>query len=295
MLANFEPRNTGGTERVWTGRYRNLHNLPHWHLENELICVEQGCVTVSHNHQEYTLTAGESIFLSSGEIHYIKSKPDSITAITLFDAALTAPLTSHYQLCCAKLSGDYDIADVFSRIQRERTEKRPFFEQQTCVLITELMIRIFRGEHCMPALSRQEHSSIDNYKDLLDEIDKNYNYITFSDAAAFMGLSEPYFSRFFRKISGMTFSRYLNTVRLEHAIAMLLENPRKHSVTEIASLCGFETIRHFNRVFRDITGMSPRELPANYVPDFKPICRIADAFDPTLQSSELLTESDTQE
>lgn len=295
MLANFEPRNTGGTERVWTGRYRNLHNLPHWHLENELICVEHGCVTVSHNHQEYTLTAGESIFLSSGEIHYIKSEPDSITAITLFDAALTSPLTNHYQLCCAKLSGDYDITNVFAHIQKERTEKSPFFEQQTCVLITELMIQIFRGEHCMPAVSRQEHSSIDNYKNLLDEIDKNYNYITFSDAAAFMGLSEPYFSRFFRKISGMTFSRYLNTVRLEHAIAMLLENPRKHSVTEIASLCGFETIRHFNRVFRDITGMSPRELPANYVPDFKPICRIEDAFNPTLQSSELLTESDTQE
>lgn len=293
MLANFEPRNTGGTERVWTGRYRNLHNLPHWHLENELICVEQGCVTVSHNHQKYTLVSGESIFLSSGEIHYIKSEPDSITAITLFDAALTAELTSHYQLSCAKLSGDYNIETVFWHIQKERSEKKPFFEQQTSVLITDLMIRIFRGEPCMPAASRQEHSSIDNYKDLLDEIDKNYNYITFSDAAAFMGLSEPYFSRFFRKISGMTFSRYLNTVRLEHAIAMLLENPRKHSVTEIASLCGFETIRHFNRVFRDVTGMSPRELPASYVPDFKPICRIEDAFNPTLQTSELLTEPDS--
>ena len=110
-----------------------------------------------------------------------------------------------------------------------------------------------------------------------------------------MGLSEPYFSRFFRKISGMTFSKYLNTVRLEHAIRMLQEHPRRLSVTEIASRCGFETIRHFNRVFRDITGMSPRELPANYVPDFKPIRRIEDAFNPTLQSSELLTEPDTQE
>ena len=144
MLANFEQRDTSGAERVWTGRYRNLHNLPHWHLENELICVEQGTVTVSHNHQEYTLTAGESIFLASGEIHYIKSDPDSITAITLFDVALTADLTSHYQLCCAKLSGSYPILDTFSKIQKERTLKKPFFEQQTCVLITELMIHIFR-------------------------------------------------------------------------------------------------------------------------------------------------------
>ena len=280
---------------MWTGRYRNLHNLPHWHLENELICVEQGIVTVSHNHQEYTLTAGESIFLASGEIHYIKSDPDSITAITLFDVALTADLTSHYQLCCAKLSGSYPILDTFSKIQKERTLKKPFFEQQTCVLITELMIHIFREEAYTPLISRPEHSSIDNYKHLLDEIDANYSYITFSDAAAFMGLSEPYFSRFFRKISGMTFSKYLNTVRLEHAIHMLQEHPRRLSVTEIASRCGFETIRHFNRVFRDITGMSPRELPSNYVPDFKPIRRIEDAFNPTLQSSELLTEPDTQE
>ena len=97
MLANFEQRDTSGAERVWTGRYRNLHNLPHWHLENELICVEQGTVTVSHNHQEYTLTAGESIFLASGEIHYIKSDPDSITAITLFDVALTADLCQAFR------------------------------------------------------------------------------------------------------------------------------------------------------------------------------------------------------
>ena len=89
----------------------------------------------------------------------------------------------------------------------------------------------------------------------------------------------------------MTFSRYLNTVRLEHAISMLQDPTQKLSVTEVASRCGFDTIRHFNRVFRDITGMTPRELPQNYVPDFKPICRIEDAFNPTLQSSELLTES----
>ena len=107
MLANFEKRAYNGTERVWTGRYRNLHNLPHWHLENELICVEQGQATVSHNHQEYLLTEGDAIFLGSGEIHYIKSDPDSITAITLFDAALTASLTNCCQLCCAKLSTDY--------------------------------------------------------------------------------------------------------------------------------------------------------------------------------------------
>ena len=209
--------------------------------------------------------------------------------------ALTADLTSIINSAVPSFPAVIRSWILFRKFRKNETLKKPFFEQQTCVLITELMIHIFREEAYTPLISRPEHSSIDNYKHLLDEIDANYSYITFSDAAAFMGLSEPYFSRFFRKISGMTFSKYLNTVRLEHAIHMLQEHPRRLSVTEIASRCGFETIRHFNRVFRDITGMSPRELPSNYVPDFKPIRRIEDAFNPTLQSSELLTEPDTQE
>ena len=49
MLANFEKRKYNGKERVWSGRYRYLRNLPHWHLECELIYVEQGEITVSHN------------------------------------------------------------------------------------------------------------------------------------------------------------------------------------------------------------------------------------------------------
>lgn len=86
----------------------------------------------------------------------------------------------------------------------------------------------------------------------------------------------------------MTFSQYLNTVRLEKAIDLLNQNQEHLSMTEIASRCGFDTIRHFNRIFKDITGMSPRELPPDYVLEIQPIRTIEAAFDPTLKSSELL-------
>lgn len=288
MLANFEPRNYEGKERVWTGRYRSLHNLPHWHLESELLYVEQGQTFISHNHQEYSLSEGDAIFLGSGEIHYIKSESDSIVAITMFDSSLITDLNDTMQLSSAKLEHHYPIPEYFANIRRELNDQPPFFELQSCEYIISLMIQIFRKEKLNPKTSSQEHSSIANYKNLLAEIEKKYGYITFSDAAAFMGLSEPYFSRFFRKISGMTFSQYMNTVRLEHAVEMLKNNKDHLPVTEIASRCGFDTIRHFNRVFRDITGMSPRQMPEDYVPDFQPIRTIPEAFDPTLQSSELL-------
>lgn len=288
MLANFEKRNYEGKERVWTGRYRNLHNLPHWHLESELIYIEKGTVTVSDNHRRYTLDSGDAVFLGSGEIHYIKSGEDSIVEMALFDSALIQDLLGRYQLCQAKLTHPYPILECLAEIRGELAQRRPFFELQCCESIVSLMIRIFRGEELEERAAAGEGSSISRYKRLLDEIEQKYSRITFSEAAAFMGLSEPYFSKFFRKISGMTFSQYLNSVKLKHAVELLQDKNADLSITEISVRCGFDTIRHFNRVFKQLTGMSPRQIPPDYVLDDRPIRTIQDAFNPTLQNSELL-------
>lgn len=37
MLAKFEKRAYAGNEHVWVGKYRNLHNISHWHMEHELL------------------------------------------------------------------------------------------------------------------------------------------------------------------------------------------------------------------------------------------------------------------
>lgn len=287
MLANFEKRVYEGKEQVWTGRYRGLTNLPHWHLECELIYTELGQLRVSHNQTEYLLQQGDAIFLESGEIHYIKSDSDSVAAVIMFDADLLQDM-KQYHLKNAKLSHSYAFSERFEEIHRELTLRPPFFELQSCQSVLSLMIEIFRGEEIIEKSSDLQSSSIQKYKGLLSEIEEKYSYITFSDAAAFMGLSEPYFSKYFHKISGMTFSRYLNLVRLEHAITLLKADGHL-SVTEIALQCGFDTIRHFNRVFKDATGMTPSRMPRDYVLNAKPIRTIRDAFDPTLQTSELLT------
>ena len=291
MLANFEKRSYEGKERVWVGRYRNLHNLPHWHLESELIYIERGKTFISHNHQEYSLDSGDAVFLNSQAIHYIKSEEGSIVGMALFDSAIIHDLVSRYRLKRAKLEHAYPIKECFAGIRRELSDRPPFFELQCREAIASLMIQIFRGEDLVEKTAKEEGTAISNYKNLLDEIENKYSYITFSDAAAFMGLSEPYFSKFFRKISGMTFSQYLNIVKMEHAIEMLQDNPSRLSVTEVSTQCGFNTIRHFNRIFKDITGISPRQLTSDYVLDIRPIRTMQDAFNPTLQNSELLQET----
>jgi len=84
----------------------------------------------------------------------------------------------------------------------------------------------------------------------------------------------------------MSFSDYLNIIRIENAIQKLREEPVT-TIAAVSAACGFSTIRNFNRVFRSLTGFSPRTLPADYRLDTSlRICR-TESFDPTRMPSVL--------
>ena len=71
-------------------------------------------------------------------------------------------------------------------------------------------------------------------------------------------MAEESFSRFFRKKTGRTPNRYLIDYRLGIAARMLLTT--KQSVAEIGYSCGFNTLSHFNRLFRESKGCTPSEF-----------------------------------
>nr|WP_297873193.1 helix-turn-helix transcriptional regulator [uncultured Blautia sp.] len=291
MLANFEKRENTDKSSVWAGSYQNLHNLPHWHLECELIYVQTGEVTVSHNNTAYHLQKEDCIFINSGEIHYIKGSEDSITDILMFDTALLGNISpKHFQLLYPRLRHHYPVMEYFHAIRDELKKKKEFYDVKVSCLMTDFIIDIFRHEPLCEQKQLKDSSSIENYKNLLSEIEEKCSYITFEDACVFMGLSKPYFSRFFKNLSGMTFSQYLNIIRLEKAIQLLNHNTENLSITQIASSCGFDTIRHFNRVFKDFTGLSPRQLPENYVLSSHSIRSMKKNFNPTLPCSVLVED-----
>ena len=69
-----------------------------------------------------------------------------------------------------------------------------------------------------------------------------------------------YFCKMFKKVTGINFTDYLSRVRIEKAKNLLL-NPNLR-VSEIAFEVGFQSLTHFNRVFKKILGQSPTEYRA---------------------------------
>lgn len=81
--------------------------------------------------------------------------------------------------------------------------------------------------------------------------------IVLDDMAGMAGMTTPSFCRYFKKVSGKTFTSFVNEYRLVHASKLLSENSM--SITEIAFESGFNNFSYFNKSFKKFTGKTPSE------------------------------------
>ncbi len=72
-----------------------------------------------------------------------------------------------------------------------------------------------------------------------------------------VNMSTFYFCKMFKRATGLNFTDYVSRVRVEKARNLLLN--RNLRISEIAYEIGFQSLTHFNRVFKKITGQSPTE------------------------------------
>lgn len=105
-------------------------------------------------------------------------------------------------------------------------------------------------------LIREQHSEPEAIAKARRFIHENLSEpLRLRDAARSAALSTSYFSRMFKKSTSLSFTEYLARVRVDQARELLL-NPNLH-VSEIAFAVGFQSIPHFNRVFKKLTGTAP--------------------------------------
>lgn len=87
-------------------------------------------------------------------------------------------------------------------------------------------------------------------------LEKYSGIVTLELAAGAIGLNPSYLSRIFKEETRMTFSEYVNRVRIEAARKLL--GSSQYSIKQISNLVGFATYNYFFKVFKEMTGVTPQ-------------------------------------
>lgn len=107
----------------------------------------------------------------------------------------------------------------------------------------------------------EEYGSVkSNYSETIEQhIRQNFKKpITLEELSELVFVSPAYLSRVFHQDKGISIRTFINQLRIDEAKQMVLNS--ELPINEIATICGFPNISHFNRIFKEMVGTSPSSL-----------------------------------
>ena len=185
-------------------------------------------------------------------LHSLAEKEESAQKLYLTVVEILKILRNYYTEMCRKKEGENlgEMKIIFTRRADLYRFKHLEELEQYLFEITERLCR------------REEASQTRNtiVGEILEYIDQNYyQNISLKELAEnkyFVNYS--YLSRIFGQETGMTFSRYLISLRLKKA-AEFLEN-EDMKINSIAFEVGYNDVSHFIQSFKKAYGMTPEEF-----------------------------------
>ena len=153
--------------------------------------------------------------------------------------------------------GENHSTEAQSRLQTSLERFRLRFDLQSSAFevsgVAEEMQNIIFAE----LESRQLYSG-DDLKKVLNYIDRNIKRgVTLDMAAAYVGMSASYFSKFFKKYMGVNFITYVTDRKIEAAKDMLINTDRP--VVNIAYDLSYSETNYFSKTFKKKVGVTPTE------------------------------------
>lgn len=135
-------------------------------------------------------------------------------------------------------------------------------------LMLQLLDMLAQSEY-VEILSSPYFNAVDNSGEAT-RINKVFDYIfsnfreeiALQDVADLIPMSSAAFCRFFKRKTNRTLIDFVKEVRIGHAAKLLLEG--HHNVAEACYESGYNNISNFNKHFKDIKGVSPRDFIKRY-------------------------------
>ena len=226
--------------------------MPMFHPHGELLYVTEGSVPITVDGKPHILQAGEMAVLFPYVTHSYESAPEASVLILLFDPRETAfdntLLTTKPVVC-------YGAADFLRPLMERAVDMAKADRPKTAMAYVNAIL----GELLeILQIEPRDGISADTTVQLLSYCAAHFTEdITVSTVAASLYISESYVSKLFSRQLGCSFRAYINRLRIQKAQSLLETTDQR--IGQIMAQCGFKNQSSFNRVFLEITGVSPRD------------------------------------
>ena len=249
--------------------YRGIKWLTHLHKGFEFAIVLDGEIEAEIGDKRYALKSGEALLLTPYQLHSYESSADSLTFVAVFSGNYTelfARATAGKEAknpiltLSAETRAYIDKNLLFANAENPATQTN---ESTAVEKPNDLTLKA-----CLYAVCAEFYASTeflarthDNalVSDILAYVENNYaSNITLKTMADSLGYDFRYISRIFGKIFEINFKTLVNQYRCDRAKRLI--SSTDETLSEIAMNSGFQSIRSFNRVFKEFTGKTPSDL-----------------------------------
>lgn len=245
----------------------------HYHDSYEIYYLLAGERTYYIENQSYELKKGCLLFINRNDIHKTvdKAGPGHERTLIYFKEPymkefgggrylefLLTPFRSDNKMLELNMQEQSYVENLLFQLEQEATdETRPGQEVHTGALLIQLLVFAARKMADQPAPKpigplNEKIAEIIAYCNVY--FDKPLRLDTISSQ---FFISPFHFTRLFKKMTGFTFTEYVNTVRIREAQRLIRET--RYKMIQIAGQVGFTNVSHFNRKFKEVTAMSPME------------------------------------
>ena len=240
----------------------------HYHPEFEITYVEQGegLRFIGNNIEPFK--AGDLILTGENLPHHWVSNDRNNSELNIIKVIQFRQEVFNQLPECASLKSLFKAADyglIFPTISNNLHQKIKNFYHgnslENFINLLEILnlMHLSKDKRQLSSVSfsnSQKNTNQDEVTKVTTYIFDNLNRpIPLAEIANFRNMTTPAFCRWFKKVIGCSFVTYLNKIRIEKACQLLLQTSKP--IATIAYEVGFESVSHFNRVFKQLKLQSP--------------------------------------
>lgn len=229
-------------------------NCPnHCHYTFEVVLVDSGTFVIEKEDVTYTLKKNDVMIIMPFEKHKFTTEEHSHISVLEMSTKQISNFDTMFRKkrlkdCCRSFSAE-DFEKIFEHIHHAHNN---VIEQN---YVFFFLMSVFEKDNELVPYNQPEDVFGRAILYTSEHFDEN---ICLKDVAEKINVSYVYLSRVFTKKLNIKFNDFLNSFRLNKALYMLKD--QNLSVTEISYLCGWGSIRSFNRTFFEIMGCTPTQF-----------------------------------